>query len=97
MAKKVYDDDDGRTIADMSGIERQPLFLPRLPKRERPVPPAQPEPEPGSEGDRPWETSQLTREERRWYILGALKAAMLIALAFIAGLGLIVLLFYLFA
>lgn len=94
MAKKVYDDDDGRTIADMSGIERQPIFLPRLPKRDRPAPPAQP----GPEGDRPWDTSsELSPEERRWYILGALKAAMLIALAFIAGLGLIVLLFYLFA
>ena len=95
MAKKVYDDDDGRTIADMSGIERQPLFLPRMPKRPPPAPPAQPEPERGH--DRPWETSELSPEERRWYILGALKASMLIALAFIGGLGLIVLLFYLFA
>ncbi|MDE7171415.1 MAG: hypothetical protein K2O11_05995 [Oscillospiraceae bacterium] len=93
MTKKVYDDDDGRTIADMSGIERQSLFLPRIPKRDRPAPPAQPEPE----RDRPWETSELSPEERRWYILGALKASLLIALAFIGGLGLIVLLFYLFA
>ena len=93
MAKKVYDDDDGHTIADMSGIQRSPLFLPRLPKRDRSTPPAQPEPE----RDRPWETSELSPEERRWYILGALKASMLIALAFIGGLGLIVLLFYLFA
>ena len=23
-----YEEDDGRTIADMSGIERQPTFLP---------------------------------------------------------------------
>ncbi|MBD5133300.1 MAG: hypothetical protein HDT38_02335 [Clostridiales bacterium] len=93
MAKKVYDDDDGHTIADMSGIQRQPLFLPRLPARRRPGAPAQPEPE----RDRPHEQLDLTPEERRWYILGALKACLLIALAFIAGLGLIVLLFYLFA
>ena len=25
-----YEEDDGRTIADMSGIERQPTFLPHL-------------------------------------------------------------------
>ncbi|MDE6260646.1 MAG: hypothetical protein K2M42_07265 [Oscillospiraceae bacterium] len=93
MAKKVYGDDDGRTIADMSGIQRQPLFFPRLPKRDLPAPPAQPEPD----RDRPWETSELSPEERRWYILGALKASMLVALAFIGGLGLVVLLFYLFA
>ena len=73
---RIYDDDDGRTIADMSDIGRQPLFLPRLP-----------------ENDRPWEQTGLTKEERLWYTLGALKAALLIALAFIGGLGLIVLLF----
>ena len=26
--KRKYDDDDGRVIADMSGVERQPMFLP---------------------------------------------------------------------
>ena len=26
--KRLYDDDDGRVIADMSGIERQPVFIP---------------------------------------------------------------------
>lgn len=25
-----YEEDDGRTIADMSGIERQPTFLPHF-------------------------------------------------------------------
>ena len=31
--KRFYEDDDGRTIADMSGIEPQPLLIPRIPKR----------------------------------------------------------------
>lgn len=93
--KRVYDDDDGHTIADMSGVERQPIFLPRLPRREFPKPPAQQRP-PETE-ERPWEETELTPEEKRWYILGALKAALLIALAFAAGLGLIVGLFYLLA
>ena len=27
---KKYDDDDGRTVADMSGIEQQPMLMPSL-------------------------------------------------------------------
>lgn len=34
----------------------------------------------------------MTKEERRWYVLGALKAALLIGLVFIVGLGLAILL-----
>lgn len=95
--KRVYDDDDGHTIADMSDLAPRPsMFFPRLPQRQRaPETPAPRSEQPAE--DRPWEETGLSREERRWYILGALKAALLIALAFIAGLGLIVLLFYLFA
>ena len=26
--RKTYDDDDGRTVADMSGIEQTPMFIP---------------------------------------------------------------------
>lgn len=93
--KRVYEEDDGRTIADMSGVSRPNVFLPRLPPRRQDPKPASP-PEPAGWAA-PWEEGGLSREERRWYILGALKAALLIALAFGAGLGLIVLLFYLFA
>ena len=28
MNERQYDDDDGRVIADMSGVERQPMFVP---------------------------------------------------------------------
>ena len=46
--KKQYDDDDGRTIADMSGLQRDNLLLPRLPSgRQRPK----------ASDDRPWENS----------------------------------------
>ena len=49
MAKKrTYQDDDGRTIADMSGIEPSPMLFPRRPKKEgRPQTPQ-------SDSDRPW-------------------------------------------
>lgn len=93
--KRTYEDDDGHTIADMSGVSRPNVFLPRLPPRQHSPKPA---PQPGPPEERaPWEQVNLSREERWWYILGAMKAALLIALAFGAGLGLVVLLFYLFA
>lgn len=99
---RIYKDDDGRTIADMSGIGRQPLFLPRLPGRAgrpedayRSAARSAPRPPKEAETARPWEETGLSKEEQLWYMLGALKAALLIALAFIGGLGLIVLLFML--
>ena len=90
--KREWDDDDGRTIASMSDVGRQNLFIPRKPIREERKP-AVPESETGeSKNDRPWEQSeQFSKQERRWYALGALKAALLIAMAFIIGLGLAIL------
>ena len=85
MARKQYDDDDGRTIADMSGVAGAgPSLFGHLPKRK--AAPAQEMP------DLPSAESEFSREERRWYILGAMKAALLIGFAFIAGLGLVILL-----
>lgn len=79
---KKYDDDDGRTLADMSGVERRNLFLFRIPgaKEEKKTGRAPAEHQP-----------VMTREERRWYILGALKSALLIGGAFIFGIGLFIL------
>ena len=89
--RKVYDDDDGRTIADMSGVERQSLLLPRSARSVQPESRRQDSEEPMGE-ERPWkEEEKVSREERRWYKLGALKAGLLIALAFIVGLGLLIL------
>lgn len=76
--RRDYPDDDGRTVADMSGLERRPLLLPRRPK---PGPPP---------ADRPWEDRRVSRETRRGLIWGALSAALLIALVFILGLGLVI-------
>ncbi len=79
---REYEDDDGRTIADMSSVERPHLFVPRIPgesrspRREQQEPPSQP---------------GFSKEEQRMAVLGALKAALLVALPFILGLGLLVL------
>ena len=37
MAKKrTYDDDDGRTIVDMSEVDPMPMLLPRFRRKEQP-------------------------------------------------------------
>ena len=88
MSRRTYDDDDGRTIADMSDVYvRTPLGYRSLDgKRRRETEPAK------EEKKAPWEESGTSKEERRSYIWGALSAALLIALAFIVGLGLVILL-----
>lgn len=87
----MQEDDDGRTVADMSDVSR-PGFWGR-PKAARPAP----RQEGPDSAEEPWREPEpiMTPEERRWYILGALKAALLIGMAFIAGIGLVVLLFLL--
>ena len=85
MARRDFED-DGRTIADMSGVERRNLLLPRRPPREEPPAPAREESEPSSE--RPWEEKSMSRQDRRAYILAALGSALAIAAVFAVVLGL---------
>ncbi len=87
---KIFDDDDGRPIADMSGIDRPGIFshVPRV-SRARKQESHTPENMDTQAPER--DEFQLTDEERKWYVLGALKATLLIGLAFAAGLGLITL------
>ncbi|MCH5201116.1 MAG: hypothetical protein J1F60_09160 [Oscillospiraceae bacterium] len=84
--KKIYDDDDGRTIADMSGVGvPSPVFGgfgKRNVTQEEGEQPRKPEMQP----------FEMTRKERKMYIWGALGAALLIAGVFIVGLGLAILL-----
>ena len=83
MKKKSYDDDDGRTIVDMSSLEAQPIFLPRLPKSKKNA-------EQREEADDYQPDGQLSGRERRATVLAALGAAFLIAGVFAAaGAGLI--------
>lgn len=67
-----YEEDDGRTIADMSGIERQPTVLPHFHRKRSDFS----APDAPRANDRPWESAagELTREERNAAIRGALKA-----------------------
>ena len=73
--KKEYDDDDGRTIADMSFLDgRYRLF-----RRKKTTQQTSDKPQPAMSG-----------EERKMYVKGAMSAALLIGLIFIGGLGLII-------
>ncbi len=82
MSKKEKFEDDGRTVADMSGIERQPLILPRLPKKKN----AQDQ----NENETPWEENGMNRGERRAFISGAMTAALLVGLVFAVAIGAVI-------
>ncbi len=87
--------DDGRTVADMSGVEPQPLLIPRIRRRRGRADLR--EPDAPAADDRPWDTgAALTREERSAAVRGALKAGLLIALAFLTGGALLILAMQLF-
>ena len=80
---REYEDDDGRTVADMSELHRRNLFIPRRsPHQESPK--REVENHEGKANQNP----PLNRKETRSFILGALSAGLLIALVFIIGLGL---------
>ncbi len=76
MMKKRFDDDDGRTVADMSGVERQPLIVPRFPDKKKD---RTPEDDGGDSG-----LNGFSKNEKRGIVLGAMSATALIALVFIA-------------
>ena len=82
--ERIYEDDDGRTVADMSGIEPQPMLIPRIRKRADRADFR--EPDAPEANYRPWDTSgELSREERNAAIGGALKAGLLIGLTFLVA------------
>ena len=70
---------DGRSIADMNGIGPAPMLRPHRRKAAQPPVPA---------NDRPWEQEpEWTAKEKLWAVLGLLKATLLIAGVYLAGLG----------
>lgn len=88
--KKDYEDDDGRTIVPMDQIPTRPFlgmnWVPPQTQKNKKLAPEQERK--NTEND----DVSMTSEERRMYVLGALKGVLLIALAYLAGMGLIVLL-----
>ena len=76
MARKTYDDDDGRTIADMSGVEHRSVLIPRLPGHKKKTAPP-------PEGSQPSPQEQMSKKDERSYMAGALLAGLMIAAVFI--------------
>lgn len=80
MKKHEPFEDDGHTIADMSGIGHAPMLRPHRRKAAAQTPELS--------NDRPWEQEpEWTAKEKLWAVLGVLKATLLIAGAYLAGLG----------
>ena len=72
MRKRDDFEDDGRTIADMSGIGPAPTLRPHRRKAD----------------DRPWEQApDWTPKEKFWAVMGVLKATLAIAGVYLVGLG----------
>lgn len=87
MARRPFEDDDGRTVADMSSFEQRTPFGFRQSRDKKNA---------AKETDtesRPWEKNRISRETQKGVIWGALSASLLIALAFIVGLGIVIALF----
>lgn len=88
------EEDDGHTVADMSDVPHGlsggwHLFGGRAQKGNR----GQRESTDVRNWNRqpePWEDAPFSRRERRMYTFGALKAALLIGLAYLVGLGLLI-------
>lgn len=87
---REYEEDDGRTIADMSMVSHPCV----LPDSDSPKAKRADRPEPKS--SRPWENAPFTAKERVMLILGALKASLLIGLAYLLGFAVIIGLMLLF-
>lgn len=82
--------DDGRTVADMSDVQRGMFLGGWRPAGHGLVPENKPEEDAQSRPRRPWEDDSLTKEERRMYVLGAMKAALLIGMVYLVGGGVLI-------
>ena len=100
MAKKrrQYDDDDGRTLADMSGVERPNLFSFRSTQTLRRSTPPAPVDEKEGKAEPDYskyynkEVGEISKKETFFAIMGSLGAALLIAGIFIVVFAVVIIL-----
>jgi hypothetical protein len=85
--ENLIQEDDGHTIADMSDVPRPSLGWFPSASRERKQASV---PQQTSQSDRPWENAPISPKERWMYMLGAMKAALLLGLAYLAGFGVLI-------
>lgn len=91
--KKQYDDDDGRTVADMSDVEQQPLLMPSPSSIKRVKEGRADFEEPPKPRDpyRDYGPEQLDDEGRRAMIGGALSAMLLVGGVMFAAFAVLIL------
>ncbi len=90
--KQPYDDDDGRVIADMSGVEKRSALdtwfgLDGQRRQKTSAPPSSSSPAPHGRNN-----IDLSGEERRAALFGVLKASLLIGLVYLGAFALLILL-----
>lgn len=73
--RKPYEDDDGRTIVDMSEVDPMPTLLPRF-KRKREAEPSSRQP--------------MSKEDRRVILVSAVGAALLIGAVFVVAAAVVI-------
>lgn len=92
--KKQYDDDDGRTIADMSQVSATPSFISQRPDKNPAVNAHNRDgdiPEDGIQKEsRSWEDTSVPLKERLMWVMGAMKATLLIGFAYLAGFAILI-------
>ena len=80
--EKHWEDDDGRTIADMSQVKRPSLFG-NLPGSAYQREEAKKSP--------PWVDNSLSKQDRHAFFFGTMKASLLICAAYLVGFGVFIL------
>lgn len=93
MSRRRDFEDDGRTIADMSGLSGKDSDRSgpgRAPKGPSARPGRETGHAPAGGQDASWENTPFSWKERFHYMGAALGAALLIALAFLGGLALVI-------
>ena len=93
MRRRDSFEDDGRTVADMSGLESPGLFG----RRSRSSQAGGKHSDEREKERNPWEEAPITWKERLRYMGVALLAALSIAVVFLAGIALIIWLITLYA
>ena len=93
MSRRNDFEDDGRTVADMSGLESPGLFG----RRSRSSQAGRKHSDHGESERNPWEDAPFTWKERLRYMGVALGVALSIAFVFLAGIAFIIWLITLYA
>ena len=88
---KNYDDDDGRTVADMSYIDPHPIRHMLVGRRPSSLKPKEETEEHGKHNE---PVNEMDRDERRGLVFGAVSAALLIGGIFIGAAAIFIAILY---